>query len=94
MNSEHARCVGWLQTYRRAYTNHFSPTLSYPNCGIMMAPVSSNVKHLLSHLQRLVGYLSALQQIGMGVADSVAAFGRGGMCAMQMNTLSRLRTRS
>ena len=30
----------------------------------------------------------------MGVADSVAAFERGGMYAMQMNTLSRLRTRS
>ena len=29
-------------------------------------------KHLLSHLQGSVGYLSALQQIGMGVADSVA----------------------
>ena len=30
----------------------------------------------------------------MGVADSVAALERGGMYAMQMNTLSRLRTRS
>ena len=30
----------------------------------------------------------------MGVADSVAAFEREGMYAMQMNTLSRLRTRS
>ena len=27
-------------------------------------------KQLLSHLQGSVGYLSALQQIGMGVADS------------------------
>ena len=29
-------------------------------------------KQLLSHLQGSVGYLSALQQIVMGVADSVA----------------------
>ena len=27
-------------------------------------------KQLLSHLQGLVGFLSALQQVGMGVADS------------------------
>ena len=30
----------------------------------------------------------------MGGADSMAALERGGMFAMQMNTLSRLRTRS
>ena len=77
INSELARYVGWFlrtKMYRLAYwTGRFSPTLRYPNCGRMMelARFLPN-KQPLSHLQGLVGFLSALQQIGMGVADSVA----------------------
>ena len=72
INSEHARCVGrFLGTkmYRLAYwTSHFSPTLPYPiaNCGRMMESarfLPSKQPLVLSHLQRSVGYLSALQQL-------------------------------
>ena len=51
MNSEHARCVGWLQTYRLAYTNHFSPTLSYPNCDGARFPPTLNTHYLTCNVQ-------------------------------------------
>ena len=78
VNSEHVRYVGRLlrtKIYRleSSLEYYFSPTLLDPNCGRMMEltrfPTS---KQLLSHLQGSVGYFSALQQIVMGVADSLA----------------------
>ena len=88
MNSEHARCVaaprflvGRLQTAKMYHPPDLALMLfiqPHPPPSLQEGRLNYHqVKHLLPHLQRSVGYLSALVvkiQIGMGVAQLVAQF--------------------